>query len=63
MERGGERQGGAEMRRRKLKYAKSMGGVEKKVKCVTKTDRFLTPLLTTVQFWTPEATTLLYFTY
>ena len=46
-----------------IKHAKSMGGVEKVIKFVSKTDRFLTSLLTTLQVWTPEATISSYFAY
>ena len=37
----------------KIEYAKAIGGVEKVTKSVTKTDGFLTWLLTTLQVWTP----------
>ena len=46
----------------KIEYAKSIGGVEKVIKLVGKTARFLTSLLTTLHLWMPEVTISLYFT-
>ena len=40
----------------KIEHAKSMGGVEKVMKLVAKTDGLLMWSLTTLQVWRPEAT-------
>ena len=40
-----------------------MGGVEKVIKLVLTTIGILRLLVTMLQFWTPEATILFYFTY
>ena len=45
----------------KIEHAKSKGGGEKVIKLVAKTDRCVTSLRTTLEFWTPEATISLYF--
>ena len=46
----------------KKQYGKSMGGAEKMIKLVAKTNVCLRLVITTLQFWTPEATMSLYFT-
>ena len=45
----------------KKQYAKSMKGMKKVMKLVTTSTRCLRSLITTLQFWTPEATISLYF--